>query len=131
MSYSGIHKMKKISNLDQDLEGKWLMAGRVGQSGEENRRDTKRSRKTLKFLIDGFFQWTAYNTETFEFFGSGGGIYFAKNDIYKESINYFSRDNSRVGATLKFQYTKNINDWFHKGLSSKGMLIHEIWTKRN
>ena len=130
MIYSEINKMKKISNLDQNLEGKWLMAGRVGPSGEEKRRDTKRSRKTLKFLIDGHFQWTAYNTETFQFFGCGGGKYSAVQGDYNESIEYFSRDKTRAGKTLSFKYEEKGNDWYHSGFSSKGKPLHEIWTLR-
>jgi hypothetical protein len=62
----------KVSKEPLDLNGKWLMAGRV-RDNKEQRRDTSKPRKTMKFLGDGFFQWIAFNTETFEFFGSGGG----------------------------------------------------------
>ena len=77
------------------------MAGRVKAEGEK-RRYINGARKTLKFLLDGHFQWTAFNTETFQFFGSGGGTYSAKEGDYIETIGYFSRDNSRVGAVLPF-----------------------------
>ncbi|MBN09089.1 MAG: hypothetical protein CMC79_01770 [Flavobacteriaceae bacterium] len=122
---------KEISKPKLPLDGKWLMAGRVNNEGEERRRDTKRSRKTLKFLIDGYFQWTAYNTETFKFYGSGGGKYNAKDGKYSESIEYFSRDNSRSGKTLSFSFNQEQNDWYHKGFSSQGKPLHEIWTLRN
>ena len=123
-------KAKNVSNSKLELDGKWLMAGRVNPYGKEMRRDTSRSRKTLKFLVDGFFQWTAFNTETFQFYGCGGGKYSASEGEYKESIVYFSRDNSRSGKTLKFNYKKNENDWYHNGFSSKGKPLHEIWTLR-
>ena len=42
----------KISKPKKLLQGKWLMAGRVTDDGER-RRDLTRSRKTMKFLIDG------------------------------------------------------------------------------
>ncbi len=113
----------------QALDGKWLMAGRVKPEGEQ-RRDITRSRKTMKFLIDGCFQWTAFNTETFQFFGSGGGHYKAIEGTYIEEIGYFSRDNSRAGASLRFEYDRKENDWYHKGMSSKGKPLHEIWTLR-
>ena len=113
----------------QDLDGKWLITGRVTDQGEE-RRDTSRPRKTMKYLLNGHFQWIAYNTETFEFFGTGGGTYDATNGKYTENIMYFSRDNSRVGATLSFNYELNGNDWYHTGKSSKGDPLNEIWTKR-
>ena len=81
-------------------------------------------------LSDGFFQWTAYNTETFEFFGCGGGRYEANEGDYYESIVYFSRDNTRSGQTLSFKYEQIENDWHHTGFSSKGLPLHEIWTLR-
>tara|TARA_R110000822_G_scaffold77415_3_gene185784 strand:- start:1567 stop:2289 length:723 start_codon:yes stop_codon:yes gene_type:complete len=114
----------------QDLDGKWLMTGRVTDQGEQ-RRDTSRPRKTMKYLLNGHFQWIAYNTETYEFFGSGGGTYEATNGKYTENIGYFSRDNSRVGAALSFDYKLNGKDWHHTGKSSKGDPLNEIWTIRD
>ncbi len=123
-------KAKIVVSSKLELDGKWLMAGKVNLKGEERRRDLSRSRKTLKFLTNGFFQWTAFNTETFQFFGCGGGEYSAKEGDYKESIVYFSRDNSRTGQTLSFKYDQKDNDWHHTGFSSKGLPLHEIWTLR-
>lgn len=120
---------KKVSKPPKDLNGKWLMAGRMTDQGER-RRDTSKPRKTMKFLLDGYFQWIAFNTETFQFFGSGGGYYFAENGNYTEHIEYFSRDNSRVGAVLPFDYSLKESDWHHQGFSSKGDPIHEIWSIR-
>ena len=105
------------------------MGGRVKPEGEQ-RRDITRSRKTLKFLVDGYFQWTAYNTEGFKFFGSGGGAFTSKEGTYTEHIEYFSRDNNKVGMSLSFEFNRNGNDWYHKGKSSKGQPMHEIWTQR-
>ncbi len=120
----------KNSSLDKQIHhGKWLMAGRVRPEGEK-RRNINGPRKTLKFLLDGHFQWTAFNTESFKFFGSGGGTYSAKNGDYIESIIYFSRDNSKSGAVLPFVYELKGLDWYHKGLNSRGEPMHEIWTKR-
>ena len=42
------------------------MGGRVTDNGER-RRDLNRPRKTMKFLLNGYFQWTAFNVETFKF----------------------------------------------------------------
>jgi hypothetical protein len=69
---SSVKTWDKISKPQLELDGKWLMAGRVSNN-KEQRRDITRPRKTMKFLKDGFFQWMAFNTETFQFFGSGGG----------------------------------------------------------
>lgn len=120
---------EKVSRVAEDLNGKWLMAGRMTDEGER-RRDTSRPRKTMKFLIDGHFQWIAFNTETFQFFGSGGGYYTTEKGKYTEHIEYFSRDNSRVGAVLPFDYSLKGTDWHHQGFSSKGDPMYEIWSMR-
>ena len=130
LEYALPEKAKIVASSKLELDGKWLMAGRVNSEGEERRRDISRARKTLKFLTNGFFQWTAFNTETFQFFGCGGGQYSAKEGNYKESIVYFSRDNTRSGQTLSFKYDQKDNDWHHTGFSSKGKPLHEIWTIR-
>ena len=119
----------KLSQKPIDLNGKWLMAGRITDEGEK-RRDISKPRKTMKFLKDGNFQWIAFNTETFQFFGSGGGTYSAKNGIYTENIEFFSRNNNSVGKILPFNYSLKGVDWHHSGKSSKGNSIYEIWTKR-
>ena len=120
---------KKISLKKNDLQGKWLMVGRV-RNGNEQRRNLDRPRKTMKFLINGYFQWIAFNTETFQFSGSGGGKYITKDGRYIESIEYFSRDDSKVGLNLEFDYELINKEWNHKGFSSKGDPLHEIWVVR-
>ena len=120
---------KKISLKKNDLQGKWLMVGRV-RNGNEQRRNLDRPRKTMKFLINGYFQWIAFNTETFQFSGSGGGKYTTKDGKYIESIEYFSRDDSKVGLNLEFDYELINKEWNHKGFSSKGDPLHEIWVVR-
>ena len=120
---------KKISLKKNDLQGKWLMVGRV-RNGNEQRRNLDRPRKTMKFLISGYFQWIAFNTETFQFSGSGGGKYTTKDGKYIESIEYFSRDDSKVGLNLEFDYELINKEWNHKGFSSKGDPLHEIWVVR-
>ena len=130
--YTNTKKWKKVSSSKQKLQGKWLMAGRVTNVGEK-RRDLNRTRKTMKILIDGFFQWIAFDTSNFRFFGSGGGSYnteFENNPEkgeYTEKIQFFSRDNSKVGLILPFEYDLRGEDWYHKGLNSKGGALHEIW----
>ena len=85
----------------------------------------------MKVLIDGFFQRIAFNTETFKFSGSGGGEYETVDGKYIEIIQYFSRDDSRVGAELDFNYKIKNKDWCHAGLSSKGKPINEVWSIRD
>lgn len=118
------------AKISQDLDGQWLFGIRGPDEGQERRGDSK-PRKTLKVLIDGRFQWIAYNTETMQFHGTGGGSFTSKDGVYQENIEYFSRDNSRVGAELTFEYKIKGNDWHHKGKNSKGEPMYEIWMGRN
>jgi len=112
-----------------ELKGAWLMSGRM-RNGEIQSRDTNRPRKTMKILSGTRFQWIAYNTETKEFMGTGGGTYTTIDGKYTENIEFFSRDNSRVGASLEFNFSLDDGKWNHSGLSSKGDPIHEIWSER-
>lgn len=112
-----------------DLDGAWLISGRM-RNGELQKRDTNRPRKTMKILSGTRFQWIAYNTETKEFMGTGGGTYTTIDGKYTENIEFFSRDDSRVGASLQFDYELKDGDWHHSGLSSKGKLIYEVWSLR-
>lgn len=110
------------------LSGAWLITGRTTQQGVQ--KITPGARKTMKILSGTRFQWIAYNTETKEFFGTGGGTYTTENGKYTENIDVFSRDNSRVGMKLSFDFSIENGDWHHKGLSSKGDPIDEFWTRR-
>jgi hypothetical protein len=116
--------------LDQgkgELSGTWRMSGRMqdGKIADYPRR----ARKTLKLLTGTRFQWAAINAETKEFFGTGGGSYTFENGKYNEKIEYFSRDNSRVGAILSFDGKLVEGKWHHSGLSSNGSPIYEIWSR--
>ncbi|WP_339841400.1 hypothetical protein [uncultured Maribacter sp.] len=121
---------KPTKSHSQDLDGEWLFATRGPDTGQD-RRGEESSRKTLKFLRDGTFQWIAYDTESFRFSGTGGGNYSTNDGIYKEEILFFSKDNSRVGAQLEFNYELQGDDWHHTGKNSKGEPMYEIWSKRN
>ncbi|HBY69925.1 MAG: membrane or secreted protein [Flavobacteriaceae bacterium] len=123
-------KFKRIDNgLPGKLQGAWLMSGRI-RDGETQLRDTNRPRKTMKILSGTRFQWIAYNTETKQFMGTGGGTYTTKDGKYTENINFFSRDDSKAGLSLQFNYELIDGQWHHSGLSSKGDPIHEIWSVR-
>ena len=80
-------KWKNISKENNTLKGKWVMSGRYN-NGEFRTRNTDLPRKTMKVLIDGFFQWIAFNTESFKFSGSGGGEYETEDGKYIEIIQY-------------------------------------------
>lgn len=123
-------KYKKIDDgTPGELQGAWLMSGRV-RNGETQSRNTSGPRKTMKILSGTRFQWIAYNTETKQFMGTGGGTYTTVDGTYTENIEFFSKDDSRVGASLKFDYSLIEGNWHHSGFSSKGDPLHEIWSIR-
>ncbi len=111
------------------LAGTWRITGRANEEGKMSEMQ-QGPRKTFKMLSGGRFQWIAFNTETKQFSGTGGGTYTAENGKYVETIEFFSRDPNRVGATLTFDFEVKGNQWHHKGLSSAGAPIYEIWTKQ-
>ena len=121
---------KRIDNAHPgDLAGAWLMSGRK-RNGEFQTRDINRPRKTMKILSGTRFQWIAYNTETKQFMGTGGGTYTTIDGKYTENIEFFSRDNSRVGDSLKFNFELKDGNWHHSGYSSKGNPLYEVWSLR-
>lgn len=111
------------------LNGAWLMSSRF-RNGVMQVRETNRPRKTMKILSGTRFQWIAYDTSKKTFIATGGGTYTTKNGVYTENIEFFSRDISRVGMKLEFEYSLKDGNWNHKGFSSRGKAINEIWTKR-
>ena len=112
-----------------ELNGAWLMSSRI-RNGIMQKRETNRPRKTMKILSGTRFQWIAYDTSKKTFIATGGGTYTTKNGVYTESIEFFSRDISRIGMKLEFEYSLKDGNWNHKGFSSRGKAINEIWTKR-
>lgn len=123
-------KFYRIDNgAPGELSGAWLMSART-RDGKKQERDISRPRKTMKILSGTRFQWIAYNTESKRFMATGGGTYTTENGKYIEFIEFFSRDISRVGMNLEFDYNLNNGKWNHKGFSSKGNPINEIWTQR-
>lgn len=121
---------KRMDNATEgDLAGAWLMSGRM-RDDQLQHRDTNRPRKTMKILSGTLFQWIAYNTETKEFMATGGGRYTTIAGKYTEMIDFFSRDTTRVGAELVFDYALNDGHWHHSVFSSKGNPLYEIWSPR-
>lgn len=118
---------KLLDNGGAELSGTWRMTGRMQESKMVDY--PRRARKTLKLLTGTRFQWAAINAETKEFFGTGGGSYTFKDGKYSEKIEYFSRDNNRVGVVLVFDGKLVDDKWHHSGLSSSGSPIYEIWSK--
>jgi hypothetical protein len=117
---------EKVSDAKDELTNNWVITGR--KRDNEISRSTPGARRTIKILSGGRFQWVAFNSETKEFMGTGGGTYNAENGNYIEEIEFFSRDDSRVGAKLEFKYEVIDGEWHHSGLSSTGTPIYEIWS---
>lgn len=118
---------KRVDDSKSQLAGHWLITGRMNNGNMQT--ITPGARRTIKLLTGTRFQWIAINIETKEFFGTGGGTYTFVNGKYTENIEFFSRDSTRVGASLSFDGKVEGNNWHHSGLSSRGEPIHEIWTK--
>ncbi|WP_304517500.1 hypothetical protein [Cecembia rubra] len=118
---------EKIGDRKDDLTANWVFTGRKAEG--EIRRSTPGARRTVKVLSGGRFQWIAFNSETKEFMGTGGGTYTAENGKYTENITFFSRDDSRVGASLSFDFEVINGEWHHSGMSSTGNPIYEVWSK--
>ena len=118
---------EKVGERKDDLTANWVFTGRK-RDGEISR-STPGARRTVKILSGGRFQWIAFNSATKEFMGTGGGTYTAENGKYVEKIDFFSRDDSRVGASLEFDFEIIEGEWHHSGTSSTGNPIYEIWTR--
>lgn len=110
------------------LHGAWLMTGRV-RDGKASTR-TPGARRTMKILSGTRFQWIAYNVETKQFFGTGGGTYSTADGKYTENIEFFSRDDAKAGRSLEFRYELVDGVWNHIGKSTAGEAMHEIWERR-
>lgn len=122
-------KWTNIDDANTPAAANYRITGRMGNDGKITTMQ-RGARKTLKMLTGTRFQWAAINPETKQFSGSGGGTYSIKDGKYTETIEFFSRDNSRVGASLTFDYDlKDDKDWHHSGLSSTGNKIYEVWSK--
>jgi len=119
---------QKVDDAVGGLSGNWRITGRE-QDGKMIPMKPG-ARKTIKILSATHFQWIAINTETGEFFGTGGGNYSFKDGKYTENIEFFSRDPNRVGASLSFNAELKEGDWHHSGLSSKGDKIYEVWSRK-
>jgi hypothetical protein len=119
---------ERLDDGTAPLAGNWRITGRM-QDGKIQAIHQAGGRKTVKILSGTRFQWAAVNTDTKEFFGTGGGTYTFQNGKYTENIEFFSRDNSRVGASLTFDGAIKSDGWHHSGLSSRGDKIYEVWNK--
>jgi hypothetical protein len=121
-----------FNNVDDGkapLAGVWRITGRMQDDGKIAPIHQTGTRHTYKMLTGTKFQWVAIDPAKKQFSGTGGGSYTFKNGKYTENIEFFSRDNSRVGASLTFDGKLDKGNWHHSGLSSKGAKIYEVWSK--
>lgn len=117
----------KIATKAQDLDGLWQISHRKVDKELVEIQHTP-GRKTIKILKDGYFQWVALDTEKKEVYGTGGGNYLFQGGNYIEVIQFFSKDNARVGSVLSFNgKVDQSHYWHHSGKSSTGKDIYEIW----
>lgn len=130
LSFDDLRFSKIDDGSPGKLAGAWLFTNRVQDGKPGKPRSAENPRKTMKILSGSRFQWIAYNVSTREFMGTGGGTYTTIDGKYTENIDFFSRDNSRVGASLVFDFELKGDDWHHKGFSSRGDPIFEIWSRR-
>jgi hypothetical protein len=121
---------RRIDDGSKNLTGNWRITQRAGSDGKLAAIHTSGPRKTIKILSSTRFQWAAINIETGEFSGTGGGQYTFENGKYTETIEFFSRDSSRVGMSLTFDGRLEGKDWYHSGKSSRGDAISEVWSRR-
>lgn len=123
---TGVEKWERVSNNENELSGNWVITGI--KRNEELTNMEPGDRRTIKILGGDRFQWVAFNSATREFMGSGGGTYTLNDGKYIENIEFFSRDNNRVGAQLQFDFQVKDGEWHHSGKSSKGDPMYEIWS---
>lgn len=121
---------KRIDKADSGLAGLWRITGRKGDNGNIESIHQRGTRKTVKILTSTRFQWAAIDPGTKAFMGTGGGTYSFKDGKYTEQIEFFSRDSSRVGASLSFEGKIENDGWHHSGLSSRGEPIYEVWSRQ-
>jgi hypothetical protein len=121
---------KKVDDASSALSGAWRFGARVNDEGVAGqRRGGDSPRQTMKILSGNYFQWAAFNHETKQTSGTGGGSYKLQDNQYTETIRFFSRDNSRPGISLAFECKLNGTDWYHKGKGTTGNPVSEVWEK--
>lgn len=125
----GDARFERVDKGTAPLAGVWRITGRMGEDGKVADIHQTGSRQTYKMLTGTKFQWVAIDPEKKQFSGTGGGSYTFKDGKYTENIEFFSRDNTRVGASLAFDGKLESGKWHHSGLSSKGAKIYEVWSK--
>ena len=114
------------------LPGAWEIIGRKRKGKMQDLTERRNSpRKTMKILSGTRFQWIAFDIAKKKFMATGGGSYTTNDKgLYIEKIEFFSRDPARAGSQLSFDFKLVNGDWVHRGVSSKGEPLHEVWSLR-
>lgn len=115
----------RISSAINKLSGIWVLKGT-----KENGKLTfelPKDQICLKIVSGDKFQWVTFNPETGELVATGGGASYAQYNVYLENIDFFSKDEIMVGASLSFEYQLENGQWYHRGTSSEGKPLYEIW----
>jgi len=111
------------------MAGAWHITEKANDQGALVKIHEEGTRKTLKLLSATRFQWFAIDPAVKGFYATGGGTYSVKNGKYTENIQFFSKNNNRVGSSLKFDHKLENGRWEHSGKGSDGKPVHEIWEK--
>ena len=119
----------RLDNGTGALAGNWRIGARLEEGKLVESPAATGPRKTLKLLSGSRFQWFAINPEVKGFYGTGGGTYTFQNGKYTENIEFFSRDSTRVGASLTFDGKVENDAWQHSGLNSRGEPLNEVWRR--
>ena len=128
--HENVETWKKVDDVSTPLSGAWRFGARVNDEGVAGqRRGADSPRQTMKIMSGNYFQWAAFNSETKQCSGTGGGTYKLQANQYTETIRFFSRDNSRVGISLTFDCKLNGADWYHKGKGTTGNPVSEVWER--
>ena len=121
------------ASATNNIAGIWTIIGRRDETGEMQHRSVDHPRRRYKLLSDNRFHWLAYNIETRNFSGTGGGSYFLDGDDYIEYIEFLSYDPGYVGDSVRFKMSLEGDTWIHQGLlgdeSTVEEVIDEIWVR--
>lgn len=112
------------------MKGAWIIVGNFSGDIMSRRPNPFFPRRTMKMHTGNAFQWIAYNVQTKQFFGTGGGFYSTQANTYTEEIVFFTKASSSIGKKLIFDFQIQDGIWRHKGQKSTGGPMDEAWSRR-
>ncbi len=109
------------------VAGTWHLTSRVADGKMS---DVPASpRRMLKVVSGNRYQWITFERATGSVAGTGGGTYTYQDGNYTEIIEFFSGDAARVGVKLPFTAELKDEKWHHRGKSSAGDTLYQIWSR--